>query len=407
MSGHTDEEKRRIEAELPPRFRGRGPGYRRMLQAVDLRVGIDGIRGKSSLTRMVDDALRHRGLTTYAKETGTDPISHHDGTPHPIDRRGEEVTLDETVWEMKRFFPYEAAVVENQAIGGYTMRFFNKRILDPDYLLITNVRRDHQGDIHRTREGIARTFGRSANAGCTVLCGERDPELRRILREHTEARGARFVPAPPPGDYVPGLENLALLDELLGQAFGERLGEARFERARRELEARFRWREAGRPGLFWFPAADANDVDSTEAILQHLRDGRHVSVTFVAYFRPKRRDRTASFVPFFRRHLASGSADRVYLAGAGAKVVKRRLGAFGDRVAVLEDDPDRAPEAVDRVAAESRARHVMTVGNAVPPFPRALRRELAPREAETPGEGGPVTFPVVHRRDRPSKGVSA
>jgi len=97
MSGHTDEEKQAIEAALPKHLQGRGSGYRRMLDEIDLRIAIDGIRGKSSLTNLVDQTLRDRGLTTYAKETGTDPISYKDGKPYPIDRRGKDVTLDETI----------------------------------------------------------------------------------------------------------------------------------------------------------------------------------------------------------------------------------------------------------------------------------------------------------------------
>jgi hypothetical protein len=401
VSGHTDEEKRRIEQDLPPGLRGRGAGYRRMLEDISLRVAVDGIRGKSSLTKAVDDELRRRGLTTYAKETGTDPISYDDGTPHPIDRRGEDVTLDETVWEMKSYFPYQAAVVENQAIGGYTMRFFNRRILDPHYLLVTNVRRDHQGDIHRDLEGIARAFGRAANPGSTLICGERRPELRGIVREEATDRGARFVAADvPEDDYVPGLETLAILDALLDDAFDDGLSADRRQRERYHLEQRFSWRDASRPGLRWFPAAEVNDVDSTQAILDHLLDQRDVPVTFVAYFRPDRRDRTASFVPFLRRHLEDGTAEGAYLAGAGAEVVQRRLSDLGDRATVVEADPDRAETIVDQIHDSSQAGHVMTVGNAVPPFPRAIQAELSTDEPPEDVTFEPVTFEPVRRRTR-------
>jgi len=404
VSGHTDEEKRRIEQALPRSLRGRGPGYRRMLEAIPLRIAVDGIRGKSSLTEAVDRELRRRSLTTYAKETGTDPISYDDGTPHPIDRRGEDVTLDETIWEMKRYFPYEAAVVENQAIGEYTMRFFNRRLLDPHYLLVTNVRRDHQGDIHRDLDGIARAFGRAANPGSTLICGERRPKLRDIIREKATERGARFVAAnPPEDDYVPGLENLAILDALLEDVFEEGLAEERRQRERRRLEQRFTWRDASRPGLRWFPAAEVNDVDSTQALLDHLVDQRDVPVTFVAYFRADRRDRTASFVPFLRRHLEDGTAERAYLAGAGAKVVQRRLSGLGNRVTVVEADPDRAEAIVDRIHAGSRAGHVMTIGNAVPPFPRAIQAELSSDEASGDVAFEPVTFQPVQQEPRSAR----
>jgi hypothetical protein len=134
-----------------------------------------------------------------------------------------------------------------------------------------------------------------------------------------------------------------------------------------------------------------NDVDSTQAILDHLDTQAAKPVTFVAYFRPKRRDRTASFVPFFRRHLNSGRVEAVYLAGAGANVVARRLSEHRERVTVVEDNPDRASAIVDQIEQETTGGHIMTVGNAVPPFPRAIQAEL---DADQPATG--VTFqPVV------------
>lgn len=373
-------EQARVDARLPARFQGRGRGYRRMLETVPLRIGISGIRGKSSLTRLVERHLRRRGHVTYAKRTGTDPVSMKMGVEHPIDRGDRSVMLDETMWELKRFYPYTAAVVENQAISEYTMRIFNRQFLRPTHILITNVRRDHQGTIASSLPDLARAFGRSIHPGATVISGEQDPDLNAVLKEEVRATGGTFLAARIPEDaYVPGLENVAILHRFLVDATGRGLTLGDWASEADGLRAHFRWRVSSRDGLSWFPGADVNDVDSTRAILDHLTRDDPGPVTLVAYFRADRRDRTASFVPFLRWALSEDRADHVVVAGPGAGKVARALDAagHGDRVHRVPDDPDRAGDIVDRVADLSTRGRVMTVANAVPPFPRQVAEELS------------------------------
>lgn len=398
MTGSPADHTEPVEADLPARLRGRS-GFRSLLESLDLRVGVTGIRGKSSLTRMLDRALRARGWTTYAKVTGTEPVSYADGTPHPIERDGP-VMLDETMWEMKRWWPYEAAVVENQAIGPYTMRSFNELFLRPTHILVTNVRRDHQGDIARSREGIARAFGRSVYPEATVLLGEPDPDLRAILREEAEARGAHVVEASPPSEaYIPALESVTLLDALLEEVTGSGLDAETWTDHVADLQRTFRWKPSSRDGLRWFHGAEINDVDSTLIVLDHLFSQDPRPITFVAYFRQDRRDRTASFVPFLRREIRRGRTNRVYLAGDGAETVARRLNA-PDIVDVVPDDPSLVPALVDWIARE-RAGRVMTLANAAPPFPKALAAELRTEDPD------PSTSPSGSRASARSSRPSA
>jgi gamma-polyglutamate synthase len=374
--------RRLIDQRLPAALRGTGPGFSQMLDAVQLRVSVSGIRGKSGLTMLVADAVKERGLLTFAKQTGTDPVSYLDGASFPIDRKGNKVRLDETVWELKKFFPFEAAVVENQAIGEYTMRTFNHHIVRPHYLLITNIRRDHQGDIHRKLWGLARAFGRSANPGALVISGEQRADLNDIMRRHAENAGARFAEVSVPADaYVPGIESVSILDRLLDEAFGSGLGTTHKRDLIEGLRERFRWSPTSRRGTVWFHGAEINDVDSTAAILDYLqRDDPRGKVTFVAYFRADRRDRTASFAEYLEREFERGRAESVFMSGPGSQTVASRLHSRGFAATVLPDSPGLAPEFVDRIVKESSCGRIMTIVNAVPPWPRAIAQELAPRQ---------------------------
>lgn len=365
-----------IDARLEPRFRGRS-GYRKLVEQTTLRVSVTGIRGKSALTKVTANTLRERGLSVYAKITGTDPISVKDGVEVPIERDPrKKAILDETYAEVKKHWPFDAMVLENQAVTPYTMRVFNKLYCRPHYLLVTNIRRDHMGDLGRTVPQMAEAFARSAPTGCTLVNGERDPSIKKVLRKVCDARGVRFLDAAPDRHVVPGYETVTILDAMLIDWMGEGLTRTERREARRALERNFRWRDSVFPGVSWFHGAEINDVDSTRIVLEHLRREKDMPVTFIAYLRRDRIDRTASFIPFLADQLQQGVASHIILCGPKARHVQKRLDRWRDQVHVLPDKEASAPKAARFVEKHCRGEGVMTIINAVPPWPRAVARMI-------------------------------
>lgn len=380
LRGRTDVDRRAVDATLPHRFRGRR-GYQRLLDAVPLRVSVSGTRGKSGLTRAAESALLQRGYRTYAKQTGTDPISIRDGEHHPIDRptRGGAL-FDENIWEVKRWYGdgVDALVLENQAISAYTMRVFNELFCKPHYLLLTNVRRDHVEDLGDDITRHPAAFARSAPRGCTLISGDADEDVAYLLRRECESVGARFVDAAPERDRVfpPGYESVTVLDTLLRLATGQAMSDEELQAEHDRIATDFVWQDAALPGVAWFPGAEINDVDSTRAILRWLNRQDPKPTSFIAYLRADRRGRTATHAALFAEGLAEGWCERVYLAGHGSSYVARRLRQWGDRVRVYDDDLSEVDRMVDDVGSECTGEAVMTVVNAVPPFPREVAARL-------------------------------
>lgn len=374
-------ERAAAEARLPPRYRGHA-GYRRLLGDVRLRISVSGVRGKSGLVRNTDQALRARGWSVYAKETGTDPISYKDGVGHAILRDpAKKALLEETVWEVKKYWPMDALVLENQAITPYTTRIFNQVFCRAQYVLITNVRLDHQGTLGRDRERIARALAQSAPRKSVIVSGERDPRLKRVMEREARENETRFVDAAPREAALPGVECVAVLDAVLQQALGRGLTGEEWIRNHRDLRRRFQWSPSRLPDIVWFHGAEINDVDSTRLVVDHLLRIRRTPINFVAYFRSDRPDRTASFVPFLREAFEQGIAASAYVAGHAARSVARRL--FPWPVRVVPDRVDAAAPLLERIAQECRGQAVMTIANAVPPWPRAVAAGLG-RNGDAP-----------------------
>lgn len=412
-SGRAD--RRRIERRLPRRYRGRS-GYRQLLLDATLRVSVSGIRGKSYLTETAMQALQERGLSVYAKQTGTRPVSYKNGVAHPIERDPrKKAVLSETYWEVKRHWPVDAIVLENQGITPYTMRVFNTLYARPHYLLITNIRRDHLGDIARTLPRMAVAFVRSAPKGTTLISGERDHAIKRVMRKTAKSRGIRFIDAAPGRHVVPGFESVTVLDAMLKDWMGEGLTPKEKRDILHDLEGAFRWRLSAIPGVRWFPGGEINDVDSTAIVLDHLQRQERLPTTLIGYLRRDRGDRTASFIPFLRDVFQQGKVDQVYLCGHGAPTLRRRLSPWKDRIHVVPEDDEAIGAILDELEADDCKRAVMTIINAVPPWPTELAKRLdvdADRaQLMEMREVGPTPLlpfrPVPTGAERTARGVGA
>ena len=174
-------------------------GHQQRLEQLDVRVHVNGIRGKSSVTRLVAGVLREGGFLTVAKTTGSAArvIGPH-GDETPIFRRGA-ATINEQVDVVERHVTpdVEALVIECMAVRPLYQEYSQERMVRSDITIITNVREDHQEEMGETLEEIADSMSVTIPRGGVLITGEGRPHLQDRLRRNAEARGSRFVYADP------------------------------------------------------------------------------------------------------------------------------------------------------------------------------------------------------------------
>lgn len=173
--------------------------HRNRLRHLETIVHVNGIRGKSTVTRLIHGAFHESGRATVAKTTGTYAcVIDADKSEHPIRRKYAPNILEQFSivgrWVTKSV---DAMVVECMAVRPEYQKFCQDKIVHGDIVVITNVRIDHTEEMGETLEEIAASLCSTMPKNGVVVTGERNPAVLDVLRAEAEKAGSRLVVADP------------------------------------------------------------------------------------------------------------------------------------------------------------------------------------------------------------------
>ena len=169
-------------------------------KAIGHVIHVNGTRGKSTVSRLIEAGLRAEGLRVFCKTTGTDPMTIDvNGCEEPIRRRGK-ANIKEQITILRRAAAQDAQVlvVECMAITPEFQQASQHDILRADIGVITNVRRDHTDVMGDTLPQIADALCHTVPRGGVLLTAE--TVMAGQLKTAAEKNGSRFVCAEVQGD---------------------------------------------------------------------------------------------------------------------------------------------------------------------------------------------------------------
>jgi poly-gamma-glutamate synthase PgsB/CapB len=258
--------------------------HQNRLDRLDVRVHVNGIRGKSTVTRLIAGVLREGGYITVAKTTGS--------AARVLDRRGQETTIsrrgaatiNEQIDVISRHVgqDVEALVIECMAVRPLYQQYSQDYIVRSDITVVTNVREDHQEEMGETLEEIADSLALTIPRNGVLVTAEDRPHLRERLRRRAEERGSRLVYADPTGvddedmrgfDYLQFKENVAIgltVARLVG--IGRQTALQGMWKAVPDVGVvRLRWCDMGGKRVLWVPMFAANDRESVVLTFERLQ----------------------------------------------------------------------------------------------------------------------------------------
>ena len=146
----------------------------RSLDAIPLRIHVNGTRGKSSVTRLVAAGLREGGLRTFAKTTGT--------APRVIDSEGKDRIIHRlrlpSIGEQVRLLSYfaserpQAVVMECMAVQPQYQWIAEHQMVKSHIGVITNVRPDHLDEMGPTEDDVAYSLCNTIPVDGILITGE-------------------------------------------------------------------------------------------------------------------------------------------------------------------------------------------------------------------------------------------
>ncbi|MGY0231474.1 poly-gamma-glutamate synthase PgsB [Longispora urticae] len=172
--------------------------HHRHLRSIPVRVLVNGIRGKSSITRLCAGALRGGGRTVVAKTTGTAArFLYPDGSEEPVYRRFGIANVVEQIGIVRRaaVFRPDALVIECMAVMPALQEINQSKLIESTIGVLCNVREDHLAEMGPTLDDVARSLSRSMPVGGVCVTAERD--RLAILRVEARRRRCRLVVVDP------------------------------------------------------------------------------------------------------------------------------------------------------------------------------------------------------------------
>lgn len=123
-------------------------------------IHINGIRGKSTVSRLIDAGLREAGFKVFTKITGTSPrIIDTAGVEKEILRKGKANIREQIKainWACKE--GAEILILECMAVNPEFQKITEEKILKADIAVITNVREDHLDEMGENLSEIAKSL---------------------------------------------------------------------------------------------------------------------------------------------------------------------------------------------------------------------------------------------------------
>jgi poly-gamma-glutamate synthase PgsB/CapB len=309
-------------------------------KSIPLVITVTGTRGKSTVTRILASIFRESGKVVLAKSTGSQAqYVLPDGTVERVARRGIVSILEQKkVLKKAVMLKADCLVVEIMSIRPENHVVESQRILKPNIVVFTNVRRDHTEAMGGREEDIANVLQLDFTEGAEVYVPQEhekhlDPKIfqTRSLHLNLVPRTQVISPADPDSALLRNefSENLDLVTAV-ARRFGidDEVIIRGIRNAIHDIGRLKIWAlQLGGKRIFAVNAFAANDPDSTIKVLEKAREilsGKAGVYTGLLNLRADRPDRTVQWIDALNSGMAKEFA-KLYVLGGHTNVLIRKV----------------------------------------------------------------------------------
>ena len=171
---------------------------------IPLIIHVNGIRGKSTTTRLIDAGLRNCGFKVLSKTTGTIPTIINSENQDIVIKRLGKANIREQIKILRKAAKenVDVLVIECMAVNPELQKICEEKILNANITVITNVRMDHIKDMGDTLEELAYALSNTTPTNGILVVNE--SEFIELFNEQARKKNSSLIVAKP----YDGIEDL-------------------------------------------------------------------------------------------------------------------------------------------------------------------------------------------------------
>lgn len=164
--------------------------YRKHIKCV---IHVNGIRGKSTITRLIDASLREFGFNVMSKTTGTIPTIIDKYNNEIVIKRFAPSNIREQVRILRKAYKdkIDYLILECMAVTPELQKACEENILKANITIISNIREDHIGEMGNNKIELAKALSLTVPSNGYLITSPN--ELNSILKEICDQKNTKFI----------------------------------------------------------------------------------------------------------------------------------------------------------------------------------------------------------------------
>lgn len=310
---------------------------------INIVIHVNGIRGKSTVSRLIDAGLRDGKKKVFTKVTGTEPkYIDIDNQEKDIKRIGK-ANIREQIRTIKKAAKCDAdiLVLECMAVKPELQKISEEKIVKADIGVITNVRYDHLDEMGESLEEIANSLCNMMPQDGIIVTGEE--KKLDIIKEKAKLKATKVL-------FMDGLkdeykeidfmENVAValkVCECLGVKREVALKRMKKYKKDSGVLKEIKFLNSQGKKISFINLLAANDPDSSEKIIKSFESEELWSRKkyLMVNNRRDRLSRLEQFVNFVEKH--EKNFEKIFISGESINIFYKKLHKNQNKIEVLKD----------------------------------------------------------------------
>lgn len=310
---------------------------------IKIVIHVNGIRGKSTVSRLIDAGLRDGKKRVFTKVTGTEPKYIDIDNQEKYIKRIGKANIREQIKTIKKAAKCKAEILilECMAVKPELQKISEEKIVRADIGVITNVRYDHLDEMGESLEKITNSLCNMVPQNGILVTGEK--KNLDIIKEKAGLRATKVLYMSELKDEykkIDFMENVAValkVCECLG--VDREIALKRMKKYKKDsgVLKEIKFLNSQGKKISFINLLAANDPDSSEKIIKNFESEElwDRKKYLMVNNRRDRLSRLEQFINFVEKH--EKNFEKIFISGESTNIFYKKLSKNKNKIEILKN----------------------------------------------------------------------